>query len=115
MCRFDEMKMKELILEGRFQYISCVGSMLYLTQYRSKQLLFQYISCVGSIQRLLKYGKTARISIHLMCRFDLLRKCAHNGRLRISIHLMCRFDVCALAPLEYLAYFNTSHVSVRLA
>ena len=67
---YQALKFQELLSQKRFQYISCVGSILLDGRFRRRRV----------------------ISIHLMCRFDSIWSQATQTSLAISIHLMCRFD-----------------------
>ena len=95
-----------------FQYIICVGSILYkflnicflqvsihhMCRFNSCAVskircfcLFQYIICVGSIELALPSSVVINVSIHHMCRFN-------------STHVL---------PFLLLLCFNTSYVSVQ--
>ena len=113
MCRFDVIYPPCVVISTVFQYISCVGSMLYTrlvwlslpyfnTSHVSvrygvagkiKSLItFQYISCVGSM--LSRNARTATTTYfntsHVSVRSTFLL--LFNMVCYISIHLMCRFD-----------------------
>ncbi len=114
MCRFD-CSLGNLVNKiDIFQYISCVGSIVYLSSSLFIVLSFQYILCVGSIPQKPFSFKLLDIFQYISCVGSILKSTTDFVFFILFQYISCVGSILKGPHKDYrVGDFNTSHVSVR--